>query len=209
MATIVQQQPQQESAARAFWNAKMQERPNLAGGLAIAGEVVGYFVNFHFLVALGRWVLRVGGYIAETALLFAVLWISGTSVAPGLVELVMSEKTMQYFVSVAVVALALIPEIILANAIINALGHVHTASQQKTVVGWIWATLFTLPTILFLVLTAVTLNRLTSNGGNFVEASKDMLGLRCFAGWTYGLLEMVYAGVGNRMVYQPAPAQPQ
>jgi hypothetical protein len=216
MATIVQQhQPtvgSSESAARQFWRAKMERHPNIAGLLAIAGEVAGFFLNGHCIVALARWIIRVSGYVAESALLFAVLWISGTSVAPHLVELVMSEKTMQYFVSVALIALALIPEIILANAIVNTLGHIHTASQQRTPVAWAWAGLFTLPTLLFLGLTAYTLNTLVANGGNFVQASAGLVGLRCFAGWTYGLLEMVYAGVGRRMVNQAqpviTPAQP-
>jgi hypothetical protein len=214
MAAIMQQPAQETSAARAFWQEKMQEHPNLAGLLAIAGEVAGWFLNGHFLVWLGQWVIRVSGYIAETALLFAVLWISGTSVAPHLIELVMSEQTMHYFVSVALVALALIPEIILANAIVNALSHIHTATQQRTPVAWAWAVLFTLPTLLFLGLTAYTLNTLVQSDGNFVQASAGLVGLRCFAGWTYGLLEMVYAGIGRKMVSQaqpvitPAPVQP-
>src|SRR6266487_4190195 len=104
MASIVQQQPSagsEESAARRFWRSKMQKHPNLAGTLAIAGEVAGFFLNGHFIVALARWMIRVGGYVAESALLFAVLWISATSVAPDLIELVMSAKTMQYLVNKA------------------------------------------------------------------------------------------------------------
>ena len=106
MAAIVQQQPaarSEESAARQFWREKMDEHPNSAGLLAIAGEVAGFFLNGHFIVALARWIIRVSGYVAESALLFAVLWISGTSVAPHLVVLVMSAKTMQSLVSVALV----------------------------------------------------------------------------------------------------------
>jgi hypothetical protein len=202
VVAIVQQSQQETSAARAFWQSKMQEHPNIAGGLAIALEVVGFFLNGHFLVRLGQWLIRVAGYVAETALLFAVLWISGTSVAPGLVELVMSAQTMQYFVSVALLALALIPEIILGNAIVNALGHVQTATQQRTPVAWAWAGLFTLPTVLFLGLTAYTLNAMVQSGGNVVQASTGLVGLRCFAGWTYGLLAMVYAGVGRKMLSQ-------
>ncbi len=213
MAAIVQQQQTQEtSAARAFWNSLMGKHPNWQGWLAIAGEVAGFFLNGHALIRFGQWVIRVTGSIAETALLFAVLWISGTSVAPHLVELVMSEQTMQYFVSVALIALALIPEIILANAIVNALSHIHTATQQRTPVAWAWAALFTLPTLLFLGLTAYTLNSLVANGGNFVQASAGLVGLRCFAGWIYGLLEMVYAGIGRRTLNQAqlivTPAQP-
>ncbi|SRR6266487_4530062 len=207
MAAIVQSQQsqnvQEESAARQFWQSKMQQHPNIAGGLAIVSEVAGFFLNGHFLVKLGQWMIRVAGYVAETALLFAVLWISGTSVAPQLVELVMSEKTMQNLVSVALIVLALIPEIILANAIINAVGHwLIVARDHHSIMAWVWALAFTIPTLLFLYLTAYTLNRLSANNGNFVQAGAGMIGLRCFAGWTYGLLEMVYAGVGRKMVSQ-------
>ncbi len=209
MATIVPQRAQEESAARRFWGEKMAEHPDLAGLLAIAGSVTGFFLNGHCIVALARWVIRVSGYVAESALLFAVLWISGTSVAPHLVELVMSEETMQYLVWLALVTLALVPEVILANAIVNALGHAHTAVQKKTVVSWIWAALFIIPTAMFLALTAYTLNNLVANGGNYVQASAGLVGWRCFAGWSYGLLELVYAGMGRRMLHSSAPDEPQ
>jgi hypothetical protein len=209
MAAIVQsQQPAQDtSAARAFWQSKMDTHPNIAGTLAIVGEVAGWFLNGHFLVWLGQKVISISGRVAETALLFAVLWISGTSVAPGLIELFMSAKTMQYLVWLALIVLALIPEIILGNSIINAAGHWQTvASDRHNVMAWVWALLFTIPTLLFLILTALTLNALVSDGGNFVQASNGLVGMRCFAGWTYGLLALVYAGIGRRMVSQAQPA---
>jgi hypothetical protein len=215
MAAIMQQsvQAQETSAARAFWQSKMGEHPNVAGLLAIAGEVAGWFLNGHFLVWLGQKVISISGRVAETALLFAVLWISGTSVAPGLIELFMSAKTMQYLVWLALIVLALIPEIILGNSIINAAGHwQNVASERHNVMAWVWAILFTIPTVLFLILTALTLNALVSDGGNFVQASNGLVGMRCFAGWTYGLLALVYAGIGRKMVNQAqpiiTPAQP-
>jgi hypothetical protein len=216
MASIVEQQPAAgsvESAARQFWHEKMAAHPTIAGLLAIAGEVVGFFLNGHCLVWLGQWIIRVSGSIAETALLFAVLWISGTSVAPGLIELFMSEKTMQYLVWLSLVTLALIPEIILGNAIINAAGRWHTVvHNRENILAWIWAILFTVPTLLFLILTALTLNTLASAGGNFVQASNGLVGLRCFAGWSYGLLELVHVGIGRRTLNQAqpiiVPAQP-
>jgi len=216
MAAIMQsQQSSDVSAARAFWQSKMQKHPNIAGLLSITQEVAGFFLNGHFIVALARWIIRVSGYVAESALLFAVLWISATSVAPGLVELFMNAKLMQSLVSVALIVLALIPEIILANAIVNAASHWLTVARDRhNVMAWVWAIAFTLPTLLFLFLTAYTLNTLAANGGNFVQASSGMVGLRCFAGWSYGLLEMVYAGIGRKMVGQaqlaitPAQVQP-
>jgi hypothetical protein len=216
MATVVQQQlaaGSEESAARRFWREKMDEHPNLAGLLAIGGEVAGFFVNGHVIVALARWIIRVSGYVAESALLFAVLWISATSVAPDLVELFMSAKLMQYLIWLALVTLALIPEIILGNAIINAAARwLCVVRDRHNVMAWTWAMAFTIPTVLFLILTALTLNTLASAGGNFVQASNGLVGLRCFAGWSYGLLELVYAGIGRRMVNQAqlmlTPVQP-
>lgn len=195
MATQTIQQQTGKSPAQAFWDGKMEAHPTLHGILAIIGEIAGFFLNGHFLVAAGRWVIRVSGYVAETALLFAVLWISGTSVAPSFVELLMSADQMQHFISVALITLALIPEIILANAIINSLSHWIAAFREKKVYLWVWAVLFTIPTLLFLGLTAITLNSLGSNGGNFVQATTNIVNWRLDAGWTYGLLEVVYIGV--------------
>jgi hypothetical protein len=186
----------QGSAAVVFWNEMMKRHPKLHGWLAIAGAVLGFFLNGHFLVAAGRWVIQVSGYVAETALLFAVLWISGTSIAPSLIEIVMSKEIMAHLVMVALITLALIPEIILANAIINAVKHwITVGHDRRHVMSWVWAFLFTIPTLMFLALTAYTLNSLGSNGGNFVQASTDSLNFRMDAGWIYGLLEVVYAGV--------------
>jgi hypothetical protein len=202
-ATVQSQHSLEVSAARTFWQDKMQEHPTIAGLLAILGEVAGFFLNGHFIVALARWIIRVSGYIAESALLFAVLWISATSVAPGLIELFMSEKTMQSLVWLALIVLALIPEIILGNAIISVAGHWQAvASDRHNVMAWVWAIAFTLPTVLFLILTALTLNALASDGGTFVQASNGLVGMRCFAGWTYGLLALVYAGIGRKTLNQ-------
>lgn len=196
MAAITQQD---ESIAVRFWRTQMTAHPTLAGVLSVLGSAISFVLNGRLLVWLAQWVIRVSGYVAESALLFAVLWISATSVAPSLIELVMSEDTMKYFVSFALIVLALIPEIILGNAIITVIDHWRRAALDKeNFWGWMWAVLFTVPTLLFLWLTAVTINTLANNDGNFVQASTDLVNLRCFAGWGYGLLAIVYAGIGKR-----------
>ncbi len=192
-------QPQQQigsNLANDFWQEQMRKHPNVYGILSTLGAVISFFINGHAIVVLGRWVIRVSGYVAETALLFAVLWITGTSIAPNLVELVITANVMQYLVSLALVVLALIPEIILANAIVNAVRHWLTVLRnRRSVSAWIWAVAFTIPTILFFILTAITLNTLGGNGGNIVQASTQSVNLRIDAGWMYGLLELTYAGV--------------
>lgn len=194
------QQHSGSNLANDFWQVQMRKHPNLYGILSTIGAVANFFLNGHFIVALGRWLIRVSGDISETSLLFAVLWITSTSVAPDLIKLFMSEQLMQRLLWFAFVVLALIPEIILANAIVNAISHwIVVARHQRSVIAWTWAILFTIPTILFFVLTAITLNTLGANGGNIVKASTDTLNLRLDAGWIYGLLELTYAGVKKFM----------
>ncbi len=182
--------------ASIFWHQQMDKHPNIFGVLSTFVAVASFFLNGHVIVWLGRWVIRVSGYISETSLMFAVLWITCTSIAPDLIKLVISEQMMQRLVWLAFIVLAIIPEIILANAIVNAVSHwMVVARHQRSVTAWIWAILFTVPTILFFVLTAITLNTLGANGGNIVQASTSTLNLRLDTGWMYGLLEMTYAGV--------------
>jgi hypothetical protein len=47
----------------------------------------------------------------------------------------------------------------------------------------------------------MTLLSITSNHGNVVAASANLLGWRCLSGWVYGLLDGVHAGV-NKMIAQ-------
>lgn len=198
MATMVQ--GQEESAAAQFWRELMEQHPNIHGTLVIIGSVMGFFFNGHFLVKATQWAVRVSGYVAESALLVAVLWMSATSVAPGLVELFMSEQTMQYFVWLSLVILALIPELILANAVVSVIWHWYRVVQHpKNVVGYAWAILFSIPTCFFFYLTWVTIANLANHHGDFVQATTDIVNLRCLAGWIYGLLSLIYAGVGKKL----------
>lgn len=198
MAAMVQ--GQEESAAAQFWRELMERHPNIHGTLVIIGSVMGFFFNGHFLVKTTQWAVRVSGYVAESALLVAVLWMSATSVAPGLVELFMSETTMQYFVWLSLVILALIPELILANAVVNVIWHWYRVRlHPKNIVGWAWAVLFSIPTSFFFYLTWVTITNLANHHGDFVQATTDIINLRCLAGWIYGLLSLIYAGVGKKL----------
>jgi hypothetical protein len=188
-----------------FWQGWLARHHTIAGLLATIGAVCGFIFNGHIIVFGARWLIRVCGYIAEGALLFAVLWISAASVAPGLVELFMSHVLMQYFVWLALVALALIPEVILGNAIVATVGHWRrVADDSRNVWAWSWACLFSMSTTLFFVLTAITINQLTSHDGNVVQAGAWLLGFRCFAGWTYGLLQFVYVATSRPLCGQEA-----
>jgi hypothetical protein len=218
MAASVQQPTNEEQA---FWQLFLDTHAKvrfLWNVLLLLGRGIGRFLDFvfngHILVAFVRWMLRVSGYSAESALLVAIVWISICSVGSGIVEIFLSAKDMSSTISFAVIVLAIIPELILMNALCSLIDHWLRAIQGgyqnriATVASWAWAIAFTIPTALFIYLTAVTLSQLHESG-NFMQATTSMINLRCYAGWSYGILETIYAmsSIGKRMMHTVQPMQ--
>src|SRR6266516_766436 len=209
MAAIVE--PSNGNAFWQQWFDRHAKAKTIYEGLRLVGRYVGRFLDFvfngHILVSFVRWLVRVTGYTAESALMLAVLWITITSVAPMFVTLFMDQITMAKSISFTVIVLAIIPELILINALTNVIEHwlrvIQGNYQSRTarVFSWIWAIAFTIPTCLFLYLTSVTIHNVQATG-NFVQATTSMIDLRCYAGWAYAVLETLYATtrVGKRMM---------
>src|SRR6266487_1730268 len=209
MAAIVEQ-----SNENAFWQQWLAHHPSANATYEASrfigrqiGRLFDFVFNGHILVSFVRWLVRVTGYTAESALMLAVLWITITSVAPMFVTLFMDQITMAKSISFTVIVLAIIPELILINALTNVIEHwlrvIQGNYQSRTarVFSWIWAIAFTIPTCLFLYLTSVTIHNVQATG-NFVQATTSMIDLRCYAGWAYAVLETLYATtrVGKRMM---------
>ena len=104
-------------------------------------KVLDFVFNGHIVIFLIQWIIRVNGYIAEGSMLLAVLWISSAYVAPNLIELFMTAQSMQYVVSFALTVLALVPEIMLINAITNVVSHwidVKWECSAPNIIQWVW-----------------------------------------------------------------------
>src|SRR5690242_1269914 len=111
MSTTMQQQQLSP------WEELMQRYPQARAILSTLGAVLGYFIHGHIVVALGRWVVLTSGRIAETAMLFATLWVTAASVAPTLTAKL--GTLADTFSSASMMALTLLPEIILFSAIVT------------------------------------------------------------------------------------------
>lgn len=190
---------QTTSAARQFWDSLMEQHPNLHGILSIIGSIIEFFTGGHFIVRLGHKLVMTGGVIAETSLLFATLWVTADYTIPGFLHTFLSVDTMGALSSLSQAAFSLLPEIILASAIVTTIGHWKTASANWRSKHWIWAGLFTAPTLTFLVLTLYTISTFTSQDGSIAQATGAALALRCFAGYSYALLELIYARIGRHV----------
>src|SRR6266487_7206870 len=126
MAAIVEQ-----SNENAFWQQWLAHHPSANATYEASrfigrqiGRLFDFVFNGHILVSFVRWLVRVTGYTAESALMLAVLWITITSVAPMVVTpLLMDQSTMATSISFTVIVLAIIPELISINALTNVIEH--------------------------------------------------------------------------------------
>jgi hypothetical protein len=187
----------ESSAARQFWNTQMQRHPNLHGILSILGSVAEFFTGGHFLVRLGHKVVLTGGVIAETSLLFATLWVTADYTIPAFLHRFLSGDLMSTCTSLSQASFSLLPEIILASAIVTTVQHWKQASSNWRSTHWVWASLYSAPTLTFLALTLYTILTFSSQGGSIAQATGAALALRCFAGYSYALLELIYVRIGK------------
>jgi hypothetical protein len=167
----------------------------------------GYILHGHIIVDLGHWVVVTAGHIAETAMLFATLWVTATNVAPKLTNPLPIAPTLS---SISLMVFSLLPEIILFSAIITSYQYWYAAIRQKNPQGWMWAVLFTLPTLIFFVMTVVTISSFAGTGGDVQQATGGALVVRCLAGWFYALISLIRAkmpssGVATMTQAVPAP----
>jgi len=203
---ITQQQHRdtEKSVARQFWDEQMEKHPKFHGTLSITGEVAGFFLNGHAIVKAGHWVIVTSGRIAETALLFATLWITAANIAPNFTTVIVGgANSVSTIDALALMAFSLLPEVIVFSAIIITYEHWQRffRDQRASNPAWAWGTLYTLPTGTFIGMTIYTLCSFVSNHGAIAQITGLAIVIRCLAGWFYALIELVYITLGRRTGY--------
>jgi hypothetical protein len=206
MAAIPQQHTstEEKSPARAFWDGLMEKHPNLHGILSITGSVLGFFLNGHAVVKAGHWVVMTAGRIAETALLFATLWITAVNIAPDFItQLAGGAGHVSTLNALSLMAFSLLPEIIVFSAIVITYEHWQRFFRDRRASNpaWVWGSLYTLPTGTFLIMTVVTLGSFVSRDGAAAHITGVAIVIRCLAGWFYALVELIYITLGKRTGY--------
>lgn len=194
MAVISMRPGQQETA----WSQLMKKYPTIDLCLQAIGELIGYVINGHLLVDLGRWVVLTSGRIAETALLFATLWVTASSVAPDFVDK-LPNGLPGTFTNLSLMALTLLPEVVLYAAIVTSYIHWRNCieDQDHRVEHGVWAVMYTIPTLTFLGMTIFTICTFV-DVGHTVKATSDILTIRCLAGWGYGLVGLIHAAISRK-----------
>jgi len=194
----------EKSIARQFWDEQMEKHPKFHGTLSIIGEVTGFFLNGHAVVKAGHWLVVTDGRIAETALLFATLWVTAVNIAPNFItQIAGGANNVDTLNALSLMAFSLLPEIIVFSAIIITYEHWQRffRDQRASNPAWMWGCLYTLPTGTFIGMTIYTLCSFVSNHGAIAQITGLAIVIRCLAGWFYALIELVYVTLGRRTGY--------
>lgn len=196
---FIEQTNQQNTTARQYWDEQMKNHPGLHFVLSVIGSVVEFFTGGHFVVWAARKVVLFSGRTAESALLFAALWISAIYSAHDFMVKI-SFGWSDTLTSMSILAFTLLPEIVLFSAIITCVEHWYHAIVLKRKGEYIWAALYSLPTLVFFGLAIFTFTAvIESQNHTLPMASGLSLVIRAVTSWIFALIGMVHAGLKKRL----------
>ncbi len=142
-----------------------------------------------------HWLIISAGTIAECVFLLASLWISVNASVHTFVLLFVDETTTQHITELATAAYVALPELILGLAFVVTIGHVRLwLYDRKNYAALAWAVLFGLPTLVFLVLSLITL-ACSVLSVNF-RLPEPLIVVRALAGYLFAFAGLLYTQLG-------------
>jgi FtsH-binding integral membrane protein len=159
-----------------------------------------YIVRFKWVTALSSWAITSAGTVAESAFIFAPLWLLICASVPHFVLLFISEQMKENISSFADTLLVGIPELILFAAIVNVFERIAVLRYERKglfedgmKLSWVLA--FGIPTLTFVLVTGVTLWYAMGNI-NF-ELPMWVVQLRGLMSFWYGAAMVLYGRLGK------------
>lgn len=162
-----------------------------------------YIVSGQWIVDIVRWMIKTAGTVSESAFLLATVYVTINTVAHLLVSWLLPDNIIVTLNQVSVIAFSVLPELIVASAIKVTIDHwLMVLKNHKRVDCWAWAILYTLPTLVFLAMTIITICSfvtLEANQASAVafQATGLMLVIRCLSGWWYGMVQILFVAIGK------------
>lgn len=142
-----------------------------------------------------HWLIISAGTVAECVFLIASLWISVNASVHTFVLLFIDETTTQHLTELATAAYVALPELILALACVVTISHVRLwLYDRKNYAAFIWSVLYGLPTLVFLVLSLVTLGSSVLSV-NF-RLPVPLVVVRALAGYMFAFTSLLYTQLG-------------
>ena len=142
------------------------------------------------------WIVISAGTASECLFLIASLWMTINASVHSFVLLLVPEQTTIHLSQLATVAYVALPECILALAIVTTLSHIRVwaYSGRKDKAALTWSVLYGVPTIIFLVLSLITIG--FSMLSVTFQLPPYMIVIRGLSGYGYGLIALLYTQLG-------------
>jgi hypothetical protein len=134
--------------------------------------------------------------MSELAFLVASLWMSVNASVHKFVLLFVNEQMTEHISELATTAYVALPELILALAVVTTLGHIRLwLYDRKNYTALIWAVLYGLPTLVFLVLSLVTVG--CSVASITFQMPGPLVVIRALAGYMFAFTSLLYTQLGK------------
>lgn len=150
-------------------------------------------ITWQWTKRLLHWLIISAGTASELAFLLASIWISLNASVHALVLMFINEALAAHMTELATAAYIALPEMILGLAFVTTISHIRMAyHHDKT--AWIWAIMYGLPTVIFLLLSLITLGNSVANIDYQLPAW--LIVLRAIAGYWYAFTSLLYSQLG-------------
>jgi len=142
-----------------------------------------------------HWLIISAGTMSECVFLVASLWMSVNSSVHTFVLSIISAQMDARISDLATTAYVALPELILGLAFVTTISHVRTWLYNKhDKTALIWSILYGLPTIVFLVLSLVTLG--SSVASSDFQLPQYLVVIRALAGYMFAFTSLLHAQLG-------------
>jgi hypothetical protein len=179
----------------------LENHPRMAGVLNACGSLLRYIVTGAWIVDLVRWLVDTGGNIAESAFVLATVYVTVNTVAHLLVTWVLPAPVIASLNQISVIAFSVLPELIVVAAMVVTFDHWKMVKSTGRFDTWVWAIAYTAPTLVFLGMTIYTITSFVTfevaHNSSSPQATGAILVIRCLAGWSYGIVQMLWVKLGK------------
>lgn len=157
-------------------------------------------LSWKWFVRFVRWLIISGGTVAESAFLVATLYVTICVVAHPLLVWILPENVILVLNQVSVIVFACIPELIVFSAVKVTIDHWRTAFATRNKWSFVWAVSYTIPTVVFLAMTIITITSFVSlqeiNVSTYQVSGANLI-IRVMFGWLYGVVGMLFDSIGK------------
>lgn len=161
----------------------------------VAGTTLKNIVTWQWTKALLHWIIISAGTMAECVFLVASLWMSINSSVHPFVLHFMNERTTIFLSEIATAAYVALPECILGLAFVVSVKHIRMCLYNRRDFGsYIWSLLYGLPTIVFLILSLITLG-CSVTSSEFIMPM-PLVVIRALAAYVFAFTSLLYAQLG-------------